>query len=191
MPAAPGGREADVIVVGAGLAGLVAARQLVAAGRSVLVVEARDRVGGRTVNASIGAGKVTEMGGQWVGPGQDRVLGLARELGVETFPTYHQGRNVLELRGKLRRYKGTIPRLAPHVLFDIARVRRKVDRALRRVSAEAPWNAPKAKELDSQTLASWLRKRARTKKARTLLEIAAGTVTGAETAQLSALWLLS
>ena len=57
-----------MIVVGAGLAGLVAARQLVAAGRSVLVIEARDRVGGRTVNASIGAGKVTEMGGQWVGP---------------------------------------------------------------------------------------------------------------------------
>jgi monoamine oxidase len=180
-----------VIVVGAGLAGLVAARQLVAAGRSVLVVEARDRVGGRTVNASIGAGKVTEMGGQWVGPGQDRVLALARELGVETFPTYHEGRNLLELRGKLRRYKGTIPRLAPHVLFDIARVRRKVDRALRRVPADVPWTAPKADELDSQSLASWLRKTARTKNARTLLEIAVGTVTGAETAQLSTLWLLS
>jgi monoamine oxidase len=191
VPTAPGRREADVIVVGAGLAGLMAARQLVAAGRSVLVIEARDRVGGRTVNASIGAGKVTEMGGQWVGPTQDRVLGLARELGVETFPTYHEGRNLLELRGRIRRYKGTIPRLAPHVLFDIARVRRKVDRAIRRIPAEAPWTAPKAKELDSQTLASWLRKASRTKKARTLLEIAAGTLTGADTAQISALWLLS
>jgi monoamine oxidase len=190
MPAAPGRREADVIVVGAGLAGLVAARQLVAAGRDVLVVEARDRVGGRTANASIGAGKVTEMGGQWVGPTQDRVLALAGELGVETFPTYHEGRNLLELGGRVRRYKGTIPRLAPHVLFDIARVRRKVDRALRRVPADAPWTAPKAEELDSQTLASWLRKAARTKKARALLEIAAGTLTGAETAQLSTLWLI-
>jgi monoamine oxidase len=191
VPAAPGRREADVIVVGAGLAGLMAARQLVAAGRSVLVIEARDRVGGRTMNASIGAGKITEMGGQWVGPGQDRVLALARDLGVETFPTYHEGRNLLELGGRIRRYKGTIPRLAPHVLFDIARLRRKIDRSIRRVPAEAPWTAPKAEELDSQTLASWLRRATRTKKARTLLEIAAATLTGAETAQISTLWLLA
>jgi monoamine oxidase len=191
VPAAPGRREADVIVVGAGLAGLTAARQLVAAGRSVLVIEARDRVGGRTVNASIGAGKVTEMGGQWIGPTQDRLLTLARELGVETFPTYHQGRNLLELGGKLRRYKGTIPRLAPHVLLGIERARRKVRRTAARVPADAPWTAPKAEELDSQTLASWIRKATWTKKARTLLEIATGTVMGTGSAELSALWMLS
>jgi monoamine oxidase len=191
VPAAPGRPEVDVIVVGAGLAGLVAARQLVAAGRSVLVIEARDRVGGRTVNASIGAGKVTEMGGQWVGPTQERLLALASELGVETFPTYHEGRNLLDLRGKIRRYKGTIPRLAPHVLFDIDRARRKVRRAAERVPADAPWSAPKAEELDSKTLATWIRKAARTKKARSLLEIAIGTVMGTGTAEPSALWMLS
>jgi monoamine oxidase len=191
VPAAPGRREADVIVVGAGLAGLMAARQLVAAGRSVLVIEARDRVGGRTVNASIGAGKVTEMGGQWVGPTQERLLALASELGIETFSTYHEGRNLLELRGKLRRYKGTIPRLAPHVLLDIDRARRKVRRAARRVPADAPWTAPKAEELDSLTLASWVRKAARTRKARRLLEVAIGTVMGTGSAELSALWMLS
>ncbi len=180
-----------MIVVGAGLAGLVAARQLVAAGRDVLVVEARDRVGGRTANASIGAGKVTEMGGQWVGPTQDRVLALAEELGVETFPTYHEGRNLLELGGRVRRYKGTIPRLAPHVLFDVQRALRKVRRAARRVPPDAPWTAPKAAELDSQTLASWVRKASRTKKARRLLEVAIGTVMGTGTAELSALWMLS
>jgi monoamine oxidase len=191
VPAAPGRREADVIVVGAGLAGLMAARQLVAAGRSVLVIEARDRVGGRTVNASIGAGKVTEMGGEWVGPGQDRVLALAAELGVETFPTYHEGKNLLELGGRVRRYRGTIPRLAPHVLFDVQRALRKLRRAARRVPADAPWTAPKAAELDSQTLATWVRKAARTKKARRLLEIATGTVMGTGSAELSALWMLS
>ena len=177
--------------MGAGLAGLVAARQLVAARRNVLVIEARDRVGGRTVNASIGAGKVTEMGGQWVGPTQERLLAVAAELGVETFPTHHQGRNLVDLRGKLRRYKGTIPRLAPHVLLDVGRARRKVRRAARRVPPEAPWTAPKAEELDSQTLATWVRKAARTKRARSLLEIAVGTVMGTGTAELSALWMLS
>jgi monoamine oxidase len=191
MPALPGPRDADVIVVGAGLAGLVAARQLVAARRDVLVLEARDRVGGRTANASIGAGKVTEMGGQWVGPTQDRVLALARELGIETFPTYYEGRNLLDLGGKQRRYKGTIPRLAPHVLFDLDRARRKLKKAARRVPADAPWTAPKATELDSQTLATWVRKAARTKKARSLLEIATGTVMGTGTAELSLLWMLS
>jgi monoamine oxidase len=191
MPALPGGRDADVIVVGAGLAGLVAARQLVAARRDVLVLEARDRVGGRTANASIGAGKVVEMGGEWVGPTQDRLLALAQDLRIETFPTFYEGRNLLELGGKIRRYKGTIPRLAPHVLFDVNRARRKLGKAARRVPADAPWSAPKAAELDSQTLATWVRKSARTKKARKLLEIATGTVMGTGTAELSLLWMLS
>ena len=66
-----------MVVVGAGIAGLSTARRLAAAGRSVVVLEARDRVGGRTLNMPLGDGQVSEIGGQWVGPGQDRVLELA------------------------------------------------------------------------------------------------------------------
>src|SRR4051812_7923389 len=106
-------READVVVVGAGLAGLVAARAVKAAGASVVVVEARDRVGGRTLNHDIGDGKVVEVGGQWVGPTQHRMLALAREVGVETFPTYDEGENVIEWRRKLRRDTRAIPPLHP------------------------------------------------------------------------------
>src|SRR5947209_17791968 len=83
----PRRRQTDVVVVGAGLAGLTAARDLAARGRSVVVLEARDRVGGRTLNASLGGGEVVEVGGQWVGPTQDRVTALARSLGVSTFKT--------------------------------------------------------------------------------------------------------
>ncbi|MGH2983424.1 MAG: flavin monoamine oxidase family protein, partial [Solirubrobacterales bacterium] len=187
----PRGRDADVVVVGAGLAGLVAARQLTASGRSVLVLEARERVGGRTVNASIGAGKVVEMGGQWVGPTQDRVLALARELGVETFPTYYQGRNLLQLRGKLRTYKGTIPRLGPLALLDIDRVRRRLRKLAGGVSSEAPWSAAQAEELDSQTLNTWIARRTHTKRARALLEVAVGTVMGTSSAEQSLLSMLS
>jgi monoamine oxidase len=183
-------RDADVVVVGAGLAGLVAARRLTAAGRSVVVLEARDRVGGRTLNAQIGEGEVCEMGGQWVGPTQDRVLALAAELGVETFPTYYEGKSLLELGGKQRRYKGTIPRVAPHVLFDIDRMLRKLRKLARDVPADAPWNAPKAAELDSQTLHSWVARTARTRRARKLLELGIGTVMGTGLSELSLLWML-
>src|SRR3954469_663676 len=97
---AAAGRRVDVVVVGAGLAGLTAARRLRAAGHSVAVLEARDRVGGRTLNASIGGGEVVEMGGQWVGPTQDRLLALAKEVGVGTFDQYIQGQGVLLYRGQ-------------------------------------------------------------------------------------------
>src|SRR5215218_11200053 len=99
--------QANVAVVGAGFAGIAAARELERAGRSVVVVEARDRVGGRVLNEPIGDGKVVEVGGQWVGPGQDRLYALAREVGVETFPTHSAGQNVIEFRGELKRYTGT------------------------------------------------------------------------------------
>src|SRR5262249_40803010 len=76
--------RADVVVVGAGISGLTAARRLIQAGRSVLVLEASERVGGRTVNLDVGAGVITEGGGEWVGPGQDRILALIDELGLST-----------------------------------------------------------------------------------------------------------
>src|ERR687889_1376035 len=142
------GLEADVVVVGAGLAGLSAARELRSSGREVLVVEARDRVGGRTLNEPIGDGKVVEVGGQWIGPTQDRLAALAAELGVETFPTYGTGENVIEHHGKLRRYRGTIPRLSPLVLLDVERAQRRLNRLAGQVSLEAPWETPDARRLD-------------------------------------------
>ena len=182
--------EADVVVVGAGLAGLVAAHELVKRGREVVVLEARDRVGGRTLNADLGDGKVTELGGQWLGPTQDRVAALARELGVGTFPTHSEGENLLDLGGKRRRYKGTIPKLAPHVLLDLEVTRRRLERLAKRVSPEAPWDAKGASGLDAQTLGGWLDRHTRTKAARTVVARAANTVWGAEPRELTLLYVL-
>jgi monoamine oxidase len=184
-------READVIVVGAGLAGLAAARALVAGGVEPLVVEARDRVGGRTLNENLGDGEVIEVGGEWVGPTQTRLLALARELGVETFPTHIDGRNTLELKGRIRRYEGTIPRLNPAALLEIELASRKLDRMARRVNPSAPWDSPGADRLDGATLATWLDRRIRTRTARELVEIAVRTVWGADSRDLGLLYALS
>lgn len=183
-------READVAVVGAGLAGLTAARELHAAGVSTVVIEARDRVGGRTLNEPIGDGKVVEVGGQWIGPTQHRLAALARELGVETFPTWSEGENLIEWNGGLKRYRGTIPRLGPHVLADIGQAQWKLDRMARRVPVEAPWEAPRAARWDSETFAGWMRRNVATSAARELLRLAIEAVWAVEPEDLSLLHVL-
>jgi monoamine oxidase len=183
-------RDADLAVIGAGLAGLSAARLAAKAGASVVVLEARDRVGGRILNEEIGGGHVVEVGGQWIGPTQDRLAALAGELGVATFPTYGDGRNVIEYGGRLRRYRGTIPRINPLVLIDVERAQRKLNRLSRKVPLDAPWEAPNAAELDAQTAATWMRRNVATKAGRTLLELGIEAVWAAQPEDMSLLHVL-
>ena len=177
-------------VVGAGLAGLAAARDLMGEGCSVVVLEARNRVGGRLLNEPIGDGKVVEVGGQWIGPTQDRLAALAADMGVGTFPTYTRGENLLEWRGRLRRYRGTIPRVSPLALADFARAQRRLNRMAREVPLDRPWEAPKAREWDSMTARTWQDRHLRTRGAQEMLELAIEAVWAAEPEDFSLLHML-
>jgi monoamine oxidase len=182
--------SADVAVVGAGLSGLSAARGLVDAEREVVVLEARERVGGRLLNATLAGGATVDLGGQWVGSDHVRVQRLVGELGIEIFPQHGKGRNLLDVAGKRRRYRGTIPRLGPRVLWDIFVARRRFDRLARDVGSEAPWAAERAAELDGETLADWCERNVRTPIARELIGLAGRTVWGAGPEELSMLHVL-
>lgn len=183
-------REVDVAVVGAGLAGLTAARDVLAAGSSAVVLEARDRVGGRVLNEPIGDGRVVEVGAQWIGPTQDRIAALARDMGIHTFPTHAKGQNLIEWRGSLRRYRGTIPKINPAVLLDVQQAQMRLNRMARTVPLDRPWAAPKARDWDGMTAHTWLARNVATRAGRDLLELAIEAVWAAQPQDISMLHIL-
>lgn len=185
--------DVDVIVIGAGLAGLSAARTLQAAGRSVLVLEARDRVGGRTEGGVLG-GHPVELGGTWIGEGHSAMYGLVDELGLGTFPTWNdEGTLVLDLGGKQSRLaptKGATPRLNPIALADLAQGLMRYERLARSVDPARPWEHPKAEVLDGQTYETWVRRNLRTPSGRAYFRTVAEALYSADSADLSLLHTL-
>lgn len=188
-------RSVDAVIVGAGLAGLTAARELMHAGRSVLVLEARDRVGGRTWNYDLGSGRVSERGAAFVGPTQGRVLALARALGVGTFPSYDRGKNVyIAADGERTTYSdtgvtGTAPP-DPVILPDLARVVAAIDQMSETVAVQAPWRAPEAAPWDGQSLETFVAQHSTTTEFREFTPAATRPIFGAEPRELSLLFVL-
>jgi monoamine oxidase len=154
-------RSADVIVVGAGLSGLAAARDVAAQGKSVLVLEARDRVGGRVLNHDLGNGDYSELGAMFTGPTQTHIQKLATDVGVGLYPTYNTGNNVSYVNGRREEYPSNTPLGIvppdPLVAADAAAVVTLLDQLSADVPVKAPWESPKAEEYDRQTLDTWIR----------------------------------
>ncbi len=186
--------KADVVVVGGGFAGLMAARNIAATGHSVKVLEARDRVGGRVWNHDLGGGNVSERGGTFVGPTQGHLMALAAALNVGTFPTYDTGKNVYINGGIRMTYSDTGPTGTappdPLVTPEILKVVTQLDQMSTSVPVDAPWTAANAAAWDGQTLESWINANSITPRFKALIPAATRPIFGAEPRELSLLFTL-
>lgn len=186
--------EHDVVVVGAGLSGLVAARQLAAAGVDVAVLEAQARVGGRLLSEHVGEGKLVEHGGQYAGPPRDGrwiMDDLVRSLGAEMFPTFDEGERLLEVEGRLVRYRGLFPHGEAVAFMDLLRAKRRLDAMSLRVPLTAPWAAERAREWDAQSVETWLRANLRSRRGRALFTSVSEAIWATSMSEISLLHVLT
>lgn len=174
----------DAVVIGAGFSGLTAARKLKRAGKSLLLLEARDRVGGKVLNHSIGHGQITEAGATYIGPTQNRMARLALKYGVATYPTYHQGKDISVIGGQ--RVVGGFSEALKAEYYALVR-------CLNAMSTEVPVDNPRAadhaRKWDSKTLYSWLEENGASHDAQEAFSSVAD-LWGAETRDVSLLFAL-
>lgn len=188
----------DVIVVGAGLSGLTAAHLLRKrdAKLKILILEGKDRVGGRTLTSEIPAATGVDrwdFGGQWVGSTQTHIMELIKELGVETYAQFSVGKKVYHMGGataRVRTYRSKIPTLSPLALLDVTQFLWKIDRLCATVCVQDPSKTPRALELDSMTLNSYMEQHVWTAEVKEELELCSRSVFGMEASQMSFLFFL-
>ena len=179
--------DADVVVVGAGVSGLITARRLRERGAAVCVLEGRERVGGRTYSTQVDDATF-DLGGQWLGRDHTRLASLARELGVDTYPQYTQGRRTMDVGGRVSTYAGTIPRLSPLKLIEMQLAMTRMGRLFARVDPSDPMRTTDAAALDAVSLDHTMRSWLKSDDTRRLFTAVVRVVFGAEPHDLSTLF---
>ncbi|CAJ1582851.1 flavin monoamine oxidase family protein [[Mycobacterium] wendilense] len=179
----------DVVIVGAGFAGLSAAERLVSTGLSVLVVEGRDRVGGRSLSGEV-AGVDVDFGATWVAERHTAVRDLMARLGCSTTRQFDEGVNVLWMAGQRHTWTGTLPMVGPVDLADLARVQPALENLLESIDVDAAWKSPNAGELDSISFGEWLDRQQAATSTRALMAIVSKVQWGCSPADVSLLHVL-
>jgi monoamine oxidase len=183
--------DVDYCVVGAGFAGLTAALRVKQAGHSVALLEARDRIGGRTFTETRNDGLWIDRGGAWIGPGQDAIYALMNEFGVPSYKQYVEGDAMMFVDGKKYRYKGTIPlSMSPWAVANIGTVFLELTQMCKSIPVEAPWEAPKAHKWDQLSWGAWLDRNTLSKPAHQLLESSIAGLYTSAASEVSLLFVL-
>lgn len=182
--------QTSVVIIGGGFSGIAAARALHQRNIPFILLEARDRLGGRTYTKPLAGDRYVDLGGQWIGPTQDRMYELAREYGIAWYDTYNEGKNLLDLNEKLRSYTGLIPKMDVVSLINIDFVLKKLERMARRISVDTPWSHPSAQHWDSLTLEAFVRKHCWTKNCYKVVRAGLETVYACELNEVSLLHAL-
>lgn len=180
----------DCIIIGGGFSGVAAGQILNKREKSFLLLEARDRVGGRTHTRHFDDGKYVDIGGQWIGPTQDRMYELAREQGIEWYETYNEGKNILDLNQVIKTYTGLIPKMDIPSLINIDFVLKKLDRLAKKVELRNHWSTSHAAAWDSMSLEAFVQKHCYTKNCYKVVRAGLETVYACELNEVSLLHAL-
>jgi monoamine oxidase len=180
----------DAIIIGAGLSGLAAGLKLKAAGKKFMILEARDRVGGRVFTKALPNGGYVDLGAAWIGPTQTRMYELLKENNIGHYPTYDEGKSILRFNGKLKTYKGIIPPLPIFTLLSLDAAIKKINKLSKTINLQEPWHSPDAKKWDSMTLHTWMQQQMSSAKARMFFKIATEAIFATDPADMSMLHAL-
>ncbi|KAK0520757.1 hypothetical protein OC834_006912 [Tilletia horrida] len=187
----------DAVIIGGGLAGLSAAKTLAAANKTYIVLEARNRTGGRVENANVPGGGITEVGAEFIGEYQNYALNLAKELGLELYEAYNKGKNVYYINGKRSLtsaqslFGQSIPGVDPYSVLQLFDTQSDIDDMAKTINLKQPWKSPKAAAWDKQTFGAWLDGRGLTKAARAVMETATSSIWSVTSYELSLLYAMT